>query len=96
VGDPNAELPRLSVIDLVGVRLIHPLPDHRRIQNLARLHLSLMDVPGRRRSDALVFLRAYLRWGLSPLNDWKGLWRAVVAASQTKVEKNLRRGRKLS
>ena len=27
--------------------------------------------PGRTRTDALRFLRLYLPWGLSPLNDWK-------------------------
>jgi tRNA A-37 threonylcarbamoyl transferase component Bud32 len=96
VGDPDADPPQLSVIDLVGVRLIHPLPRHRRIQNLARLSLSLSDVPGRTRTDALVFLRAYLPWGLSPHNDWKGLWRSIEAVCQNKRERNRRRGRKLS
>lgn len=96
LGDPASPDVRLSVIDLVGVRLIHPLPDHRRIQNLARLHLSLADVVGRTRTDALVFLRAYLTWGLSPHNDWKSIWRAIATASQEKRERNRRRGRALS
>ncbi len=87
-GDPNAADVRLSVIDLVGVRLIHPLPQHRRVQNLSRLHLSLADVPGRTRTDALRFLQAYLPWGLSPHNDWKGLWREIEAVSKVKREKN--------
>jgi tRNA A-37 threonylcarbamoyl transferase component Bud32 len=95
-GDPAASGIRLSVIDLVGVRLMHPLPQHRRVQNLSRLHLSLADVPGRTRTDALRFLRAYLPWGLSPHNDWKGLWREIEAVSRLKREKNLRRGRQLS
>ena len=96
VGDPMAEPIELSVIDLVGVRLIHPLPNHRRVQNLARLNLSLGDVAGRTRTDALRFLRAYLPWGLSPHNDWKSLWRAIAAGSQVKIERNRKRGRKLS
>ena len=96
VGDPDAEPPRLSVIDLVGVRLIHPLPNHRRIQNLARLHTSLADVVGRTRTDALIFLRAYLPWGLSPHNDWKSLWKSVETASKEKVARNHRRGRRVS
>jgi tRNA A-37 threonylcarbamoyl transferase component Bud32 len=96
LGDPTAPDVRLSVIDLVGVRLIHPLPDHRRFQNLARLSLSLADVPGRTRTDALQFLRAYLPWGLSPHNDWKSFWRAVETASRAKKERNERRGRVLS
>jgi tRNA A-37 threonylcarbamoyl transferase component Bud32 len=96
VGDPNVEIPELSVIDLVGVRLIHPLPRHRRIQNLARLNISLAEVVGRSRTDALVFLQAYLPWGLSPRNDWKGLWRQVAASSDVKVARNHRRGRRVS
>ena len=96
VGDPDAESIRLELIDLGGVRLIHPLPDHRRVQNLARLTLSLDAVPGRTRTDALRFLRTYLPWGLSPHNDWKGLWRAIAAGCRLKQERNRRRGRKLS
>jgi hypothetical protein len=96
VGDPDGDDLHLSVIDLVGVRLIHPLPQHRRVQNLARLHLSLAEVEGRTRTDALRFLRAYLPWGLSPHNDWKRLWREIDTASRAKREKNRRRGRELS
>jgi hypothetical protein len=96
VGDPSADPIQLSIIDLVGVRLVHPLPYHRRVQNLARLSVSLAEAAGRTRTDALVFLRAYLPWGLSPLNDWKGLWRDVESSIRQKVARNRRRGRKLS
>jgi serine/threonine protein kinase len=96
VGDPEADPPALCIIDLVGVRLAHPLPYHRRVQNLARLSLSLENVPGRNRTLALAFLRSYLPWGLSPSNDWKGLWRDVEACAHHKVERNRRRGRALS
>ena len=96
VGDPAAEPIELSVIDLVGVRLIHPLPNHRRVQNLSRLNLSLAEVPGRTRTDTLRFLRAYLPWGLSPHNDWKSLWRSIAAGSLVKIERNRKRGRRLS
>lgn len=96
LGATSQEVIRLSVIDLVGVRLIHPLPHHRRVQNLSRLHLSLADVPGRTRTDALRFLRTYLPWGLTPHNDWKRLWREIEAASRIKRERNLHRGRELS
>ena len=96
VGSPDGETIELEVIDLVGVRLIHPLPDHRRVQNLARLHVSLRDVQGRTRTDGLRFLRTYLPWGLTPHNDWKSLWRAIAANSEQKMEKNRRRGRKIS
>ena len=75
----------LSLIDLVGVRLQYPLPWHRRAQNLARLSLSLSTVPDRTRSDALHFLRLYLPWGLSPLSDWKSLWRSIERAMGRKI-----------
>lgn len=95
-GDPTTEEPTLSLIDLVGVQLLHPIPRHRRLQNLARLQISLESVPGRTRTDAIRFLRSYLVWGLSPLNDWKGLWRQVACLCDKKRERNRHRGRILS
>ena len=86
----------LSVIDLVGVHLRHPIPLNRRVQNLARLCISLDAVPGRNRADFLRFLRLYLPWGLSPLNDWKGFWRAIEKGIRSKRSRNLRRQRPLS
>ncbi|QEH37903.1 Lipopolysaccharide core heptose(I) kinase RfaP [Aquisphaera giovannonii] len=94
--DPSGHGELLSLIDLVGVRLITPVPRGRRVQNLARLSLSLAHAPGRTRTETLRFLRAYLPWGLSPLSDWKGLWRDVQAAISAKQERNHRRGRPLS
>ena len=96
VGDPSAPEVELTLIDLVGVQLMHPLPIGRRLQNLARLQISLSDVPGRTRTDALRFLRSYLPWGLTPDNDWKGLWRRVALLIDSKEEQNRRRGRPLS
>ena len=86
----------LSLIDLVGVRLKDPLPMHRRIQNLARLSVSLADAPGRTRTASLRFLRAYLPHRLSKPDEWKALWRAIDAATLTKQARNHRRGRPLS
>lgn len=95
-GDPEADAPVLSLIDLVGVSLEHPLPHGRRVQNLARLQVSLADVPGRTRTDSLRFLRLYLPWGHTGRSEWKGLWREVDAACHSKVEQNRRRGRRIS
>jgi hypothetical protein len=86
----------LSLIDLVGVRLQHPLPPRRRLQNLARLCLSLREVPGRTRTDDLYFLRLYHPWGLSRRGDWKTFWRAIERAMDSKRARNRRRGRPLS
>ncbi len=96
VGDPASDSAELTLIDLVGVQLLHPLPRGRRLQNLARLQVSLADVPGRTRTDALRFLRAYLPWGLTARNDWKGLWRRIDRLIDCKEERNRRRGRPLS
>ena len=96
VGDLAADEPELSLIDLVGARLAHPLPAGRRLQNLARLQVSLAGVPGRTRTDSLRFLRAYLPWGLAPGNDWKGIWRQIGRLIDSKEEQNRRRGRPLS
>jgi hypothetical protein len=87
---------RLCLIDLVGVRLRHPLPWRRRAQNLARLGLSLGRESGRTRTDALRFLQLYLPWGLSPLNDWKAFWRSIETEMRIKRSRNQRRGRPLS
>ncbi|MFO0888684.1 MAG: lipopolysaccharide kinase InaA family protein [Isosphaeraceae bacterium] len=91
--DPDEQL---SLIDLAGVRLMTPVPDARRFQNLARLSVSLGDVPGRTRTETLRFLRAYLTWGLSPLSGWKDVWRATARAIEVKRLRNRRRGRPLS
>jgi serine/threonine protein kinase len=92
----GGEIDELSLIDLVGVHLRHPLPWSRRVQNLARLCLSLSSVRGRTRTDLLRFLRLYLPWGLSPLGDWKGVWRKIDRAVGAKRARNLKRGRPLS
>jgi tRNA A-37 threonylcarbamoyl transferase component Bud32 len=94
--DPASGRHSLSVIDLVGVHLRHPIPWNRRVQNLARLCISLDAVPGRNRADFLRFLRLYLPWGLSPLNDWKAFWRAIEKGIRSKRSRNLRRQRPLS
>jgi tRNA A-37 threonylcarbamoyl transferase component Bud32 len=91
-GEPE----RLSLIDLVGVRLEAPLSRHHRVQNLARLQLSLARVPGRTRTDSLRFLRAYLPWSMTTDREWKALWRDVESACESKVRQNRRRNRQLT
>ena len=95
-GNPAAEAPRLSLIDLVGVRVQHPLSADRRAQNLSRLRVSLADVPGGTRTDALRFLRDYLSWSQTTKAEWKALWREVEARCDAKRAQNRRRERPLS
>jgi tRNA A-37 threonylcarbamoyl transferase component Bud32 len=87
---------QLSLIDLVGVRLRHPLPWNRRLQNLARLCVSLDTVPGPTRTDGLRFLRHYLPWDRSHSSGWKRLWRSIAWRSRGKRSRNRRRGRPIS
>ncbi len=95
-GEPAESNPVLSLIDLVGVSLEHPLPRGRRVQNLARLQVSLAEVPGRTRTDSLRFLRTYLTMGHTSRAEWKGLWREIERACRSKVAQNQRRGRRIS
>ncbi len=95
-GDPLAREPVLSLIDLVGVTLRHPLPRSMRLQNLARLSLSLDRVPGRTRTDALRFLKAYLPWATTRREEWKAIWRQVAVMRDRKRARNLRFRRPLS
>jgi len=95
-GNPEADPPILSLIDLVGVHLEHPISRHRQVQNLARLQVSLAGVPGRTRTDALRFLRAYLPWILTTKSIWKSYWREIDLACDEKKEKNRKSGRAIS
>lgn len=96
-GDPLGEEGfELSLIDLVGVRLLHPLPRNRRLQNLSRLHLSLASLPGWNRTDSLRFLIEYLPVGGRDRPTRKRWWRALARTGRRKVERNRRRGRILS
>jgi tRNA A-37 threonylcarbamoyl transferase component Bud32 len=95
-GNPAAPEPKLSLIDLVGVQLTHPIPLHRRTQNLARLQVSLAQVPGRTRTDSLRFLRTYMPAAFARRETWKTLWRAIAARCAAKEERNRKSGRILS
>lgn len=86
----------LWLIDLVGVTRHRRLPETRRIQNLARLHVSFCQHPLITRTEKLRFLRAYQQWGVFGKAGWKAVWRAVAAATQSKQAKNLRSGRPLA
>ena len=96
LGDPEAEHPALSVIDLVGVVHQHPISTGRRVQNLTRVLLSLLNTPGVTRTDMLRFLFDYLPNTARHDRTWKPLWRAIGRAARGKVRRNHRRGRVLT
>jgi tRNA A-37 threonylcarbamoyl transferase component Bud32 len=96
VQDPaDARTIALWFIDLVGVRRFRVLPEDRRLQNLARLHVSFCRNPCISRTDKLRFLRTYQQWGLFGKQDWKHCWRKIAELTQTKVTRNLRNQRPL-
>ena len=74
----------LSLIDLVGVRLHYPAAAAPPGSEPCPAEREPAPAPGRTRTETLRFLRAYLPWGLSPLNDWKAVWRSTEKAIQAK------------
>jgi serine/threonine protein kinase len=87
---------RFWFIDLVGVRRHRRAGQHRKLQNLARLHASFVRHPMVTRSEKLRFLRSYLECGIRGKSGWKQWWRAIDALTQAKLARNYRRGRPLS
>ncbi len=95
-GDPNVANPQLTIIDLVGVTLTHPLPRDRKIQNLTRINVSMSQIEGLTRTDRLRFLRTYGECPVDQPEAWKLVWREVERGSVSKTERNARSGRPLS
>lgn len=86
----------MSLIDLVGVTLLHPLPRRYRVKNLARVAMSFHAHQMLRKTDAMRFLRSYLPIAYLEKSDWKRLWREVQAEVESKIHRNIRSGRPLS
>ncbi len=94
--NPDLSFDAVSWIDLVGVTLEHPLPYRNRIQNLARLAISVQSKNLLTRTAALRFLKNYLPLAYLPRGTWKKLWRDVLAEMRQKSDRNVRFGRPLS
>ncbi|MBI1324126.1 phosphotransferase [bacterium] len=93
---PDGSFDDVSWIDLVGVTLEHPLPYRNRVQNLARLAISIQSKNLLTNAAALRFIKSYLPLAFLPRNSWKKLWRDVLAEMRQKSDRNLRIGRPLS
>ncbi len=96
VGDPLEGPVQLHLIDLVGVQVIHPLPHHRRIQNLGRLGTSLVELPGWTYVDSLRILKSYLPGHSMPSDGWKPYWAEIQQWIERKQQRNAIRGRPIS
>lgn len=86
----------MVLIDLVGVRLSHPLPNRLRVKNLARLAMSFHSHEILRRTDAMRFLKSYLPFAYLSKSEWKQLWRDVQSEVESKIRRNRKMGRPLS
>lgn len=86
----------MMLIDLVGVRLRHPLPYDTRVKNLSRVALSFHAHGLLQKTDALRFLRSYLPIAHLPRGAWKKLWLEVRREVEGKLGRNLKNGRPLS
>ncbi len=84
---------RLVWIDMDGLRSARRVRRRDEIRALARLHVSLLEVPGLTRSDRLRLLRCYCaRWGAAP-DAWRRLWREIEPAATEKLARLGRRRR---
>jgi tRNA A-37 threonylcarbamoyl transferase component Bud32 len=83
-------------IDLVGLAVHTDVPAVIRRRDLTRLNAGFVQSAHVSRTVRLRLLLAYLRAWPAVADDWKAWWRAVSAATDRKVLKNLHRGRPLA
>ena len=86
----------MMLIDLVGVKLRHPLSQEARVKNLARVAMSFQAHGLFQTTDGLRFLRNYLPIAHLPRGAWKELWRDVEREVKLKLDRNRKNGRPLS
>jgi tRNA A-37 threonylcarbamoyl transferase component Bud32 len=82
-------------IDLVGVRRRQRVGRRWKVRDLARLNVSFLSHPLVTRTEKLRFLRVYMAVGLNGTSGWKQRWRAIAAATRSKVARNALAGRPL-
>jgi hypothetical protein len=87
--------PKVSFIDLVGMRIRRQISPHRAWRDLVRLNASFIESRNITRTDRLRFLRTYQLWPLRGREDWKACWKWVAEATQAKIARNQKRGRVL-
>ncbi len=79
--------PKLVWIDMDGLRLHRrTTPRRYRLEALACLHVSLLEVPGLTRTDRARFLKCYCARFGAAADAWRSLWRELIQ----RVEQRLR------
>jgi serine/threonine protein kinase len=86
----------MMLVDLVGVRLRHPLPHDARVKNLARIAMSFHAHGLFQSTNALRFLFSYLPIAYLPRDAWKEFWRDVQREVNVKLNRNQKNGRPIS
>lgn len=90
---PYDEQPRLTFIDMEGIRHVKRPTQPQESRALARLCVSLLSSPGCTRTDRLRFLQSYLTAPGRTSRDWKSHWRAMAAQIDAKLRQKDRRRR---
>lgn len=82
---------RLLWIDLDGVRRVGRVSTQAEHQALARLHVSLLSLPGLTRTDRVRFLKAYLARFGAPTTAWREAWAQTGEIVRRKLANRARR-----
>lgn len=76
---------KLIWIDMDGLKHAGRVSTTDELRALARLHVSLLDVPGLTRGDRARFLKAYLTRFGSDARRWRQAWRWIARAAEKKL-----------
>jgi len=79
--------PKITMVDMDGVRYVGTAGQAIRDKALVRLAVSMLDVPGCSRTDRVRFLRRYMmRFGRSD-GDWRSYWRSLDSGVREKRQR---------
>lgn len=76
--------PALLWIDMDGLRQVRHVTRPQVERALARLHVSLLDLPGLTTTDRVRFLRAYCQRFGRPAGEWRQWWPRLAALAERK------------
>jgi hypothetical protein len=79
--------PSLLWIDMDGIRRARSISRVGQLRPLARLHVSLLGVPGLTRTDRARFLKAYFARFGAPVDAWRAAWRELAVMVGAKLER---------
>lgn len=91
----SSEPPRVSLVDLDGLRQVRRPTEAQQLRAITRLNISLDHCRRLTRTDRLRFLKQYLRRPGKPDPEWKPVWRVIAAASVARRTHQVARQREL-